>query len=119
MPSGESNVYSWQRGNKDIHTHTQSHRVFAGGLLPNRGTTLVYYLLLACFARIIYTSNTKGDIRSQNFSMYSEHATSVRAGWVVKSKVLAPVHIAFLLVLDLRFEGYGNEVFLSSYTKAV
>lgn len=59
---------------------------------------LFYYLLLACFARIIYTFNTKDDIKPQNFRTYSEHSVSVHAGWVAKSKVLVPVLTAFLLI---------------------
>lgn len=74
---------------------------------------LIYYLLLICFARIIYTFNTNGAIKSQNFSTYSEHSSSVHAGWVAKSKVLAPVCIAFLLILDNRFEEYNKKIFLS------
>lgn len=69
---------------------------------------LVYYLLLACFARIIYTLNTKDDIKPQNFRTYSERSVSVHAGWVAKSKVLVPVLTAFLLILDHRFEEYDK-----------
>lgn len=67
-------------GRKVTRTYLHIHRA-AGflqeALLLNRGTMLLYYLLLTCFATIIYNFNGEGDIKAQNFSTYPECSSCV------------------------------------------
>lgn len=111
VPISKSNIYLWQRGNKDKCTPIQTYKVFISSLLPTRKNMLVCHLLVAYSTRIMWTFHTKTDTKSQNFSTCSEHSGSVHAGCVAKSKLLAPVHIAFLFILDHRFKDYDKEVF--------